>query len=200
MAQQKETFECSVCKEIKEIRLQRKNRKECKSCHSERQKQIQSKYRLFNESSDWIRPIIKWCPDCKDFIDGNCFKTSLHSPDGLSSYCKFHEIIRQVEKRNQKRKIKLEFSLTKNEVYEFIKQPCYYCGNKKDNIGIDRIFNDIGYLPENCVSCCWMCNDMKGDVDVGEFLYQVEKIYNYRVKKLLKELDQSSNEPTDLIK
>ena len=43
--------------------------------------------------------------------------------------------------------------------------------------GIDRIDSNIGYIKENCVSCCWTCNKMKNNFSQKEFLEKINKIY-----------------------
>ena len=44
-----------------------------------------------------------------------------------------------------------------------VQAPCYYCGHSipEETNGIDRLDNSIGYINDNCVSCCWTCNRMK---------------------------------------
>jgi hypothetical protein len=43
--------------------------------------------------------------------------------------------------------------------------------------GVDRIDSSIGYLPENVVPCCGLCNWMKGDQTQAEFFKRVAEIY-----------------------
>lgn len=45
--------------------------------------------------------------------------------------------------------------------------------------GIDRKDSSIGYLLENCVSCCSKCNQIKMDMSETDFLSHVTKIYRY---------------------
>jgi hypothetical protein len=56
-----------------------------------------------------------------------------------------------------------DFQINFETFSELVSKPCYYCKYIKDNEtnGIDRMNNDIGYIKENCVSCCWKCNRMK---------------------------------------
>jgi hypothetical protein len=63
----------------------------------------------------------------------------------------------------------IECELTEEEVKEFFKEECFYCGELGNN-GIDRIENDIGYNVDNCVSCCSMCNYMKACLDPITFI------------------------------
>jgi hypothetical protein len=65
------------------------------------------------------------------------------------------------------------FELTKEQFEELIAGPCFYCGVEKQNAkmynnwglvhytGIDRVDNSIGYVYNNCVSCCKNCNTKK---------------------------------------
>jgi 5-methylcytosine-specific restriction endonuclease McrA len=42
--------------------------------------------------------------------------------------------------------------------------------------GIDRIDSNKGYTMDNCVSCCWTCNRMKGNMTQQNFLEHISKI------------------------
>ena len=73
----------------------------------------------------------------------------------LDNYYKTY--IRGAQKRNYTFSIDLELFKT------LVKSKCYYCHYMKDNEvnGIDRINNELGYEPDNCVGCCETCNMMK---------------------------------------
>ena len=82
-----------------------------------------------------------------------------------------------------------EFNLS-NEIFEnLIFKNCYYCGtipyNKKTMgnksmyyNGIDRKDNTIGYIEDNCVSCCGKCNMMKNKWSHDDFIDHLLKITN----------------------
>lgn len=72
----------------------------------------------------------------------------------------------------------IDFNLTLPEFTKFWKQPCSYCGAKIDTIGLDRIDNSKGYSPENVCSCCWSCNNMKGNMNRDEFINKIKVILN----------------------
>lgn len=66
------------------------------------------------------------------------------------------------------------FRLSVAEFSQLISANCAYCGgpprNKLKNRnyiffyqGIDRLDNDKGYVPGNCVPCCSRCNSIKGE-------------------------------------
>lgn len=75
----------------------------------------------------------------------------------------------------------LVFSLSVEEFDIIVKNPCYYCGTIQDRgfNGVDRQNSEIGYIMENSVSCCQMCNYMKASLSVDAFLGRVEHILTY---------------------
>lgn len=81
-------------------------------------------------------------------------------------------------KRNATRKGR-EFGLTLEQFEEITSQPCHYCGGYTENkefCGIDRVDNDVGYVLENCVPCCFRCNAWKGKLTTEEFLNHAKDI------------------------
>lgn len=104
------------------------------------------------------------------------------------------EYVSSAKRRN------LEFGLSKEQFLFLTSQNCFYCNsipstikdrNGKDEYkgklfiynGIDRIDNALGYTIENSVSCCRMCNWMKGSLDQVAFLQQVQKISSHILKR-----------------
>jgi len=81
------------------------------------------------------------------------------------------------------KKRSIDFSLSFEQFSEITKQPCTYCGDKKETNGIDRMDNDRGYSIENCVPCCSQCNTIKMDYSKEEFIARVTKIVNYQLSK-----------------
>jgi len=80
--------------------------------------------------------------------------------------------------------------ITFEQYCDLIKNQCHYCKGVfrkiEDHEGyfLDRINNDIGYVLENCITCCFICNKIKGD----SFTYEetkaaVDAILMYRSKK-----------------
>ena len=63
----------------------------------------------------------------------------------------------------------LEFQIPESNYYELINSRCYYCGEKY-NLNLDRVNNDIGYILENVVPCCPMCNMMKRGYSESAFI------------------------------
>lgn len=69
----------------------------------------------------------------------------------------------------------IEYKLTDEEVEQICNKECFYCG-ETENIGIDRIDSNKGYVKENCVPCCGMCNRMKNIFSQDEFIAKCKKI------------------------
>lgn len=86
---------------------------------------------------------------------------------------------------NGKYKTYINSAIAKNQEWNIsfdyfkmiISDPCWYCGDTT-NIGIDRGYNNVGYIVGNCVSCCTDCNLMKNKRDINVFLYKCKLISN----------------------
>lgn len=70
----------------------------------------------------------------------------------------------------------MEWNLTFDEFLLFWEQPCTYCGSVIDTVGIDRIDSQKGYNKHNCVPCCEICNEMKLDYAVADWMAQMKRI------------------------
>lgn len=79
------------------------------------------------------------------------------------------------------------FLLTYSEFEDLIQKNCYYCGcqpiNKKISgnksiyyNGIDRKNNSLGYVNDNCVTCCGKCNMIKNKYSHDDFLQHIKLI------------------------
>lgn len=89
----------------------------------------------------------------------------------------------------------IEFKLTKKQIKEFLFKNCYYCGREPRNKaklgrikvkeilyhGIDRVNNDMGYVVENCVTACRMCNIAKNNYSLQEFQNWIKDLTNYQL-------------------
>lgn len=87
---------------------------------------------------------------------------------------------------------KLKFDLTKEQFKEIILKNCFYCNEKPKmhhtkrsyngefiSNGIDRINPSIGYILNNCVPCCKICNIMKNKYEINFFISHLKRILNY---------------------
>jgi len=92
----------------------------------------------------------------------------------------------------------VEFSLSREQVKLLIYGKCYYCdtlprrevkyrGRYIKYNGIDRVDNNKGYTPDNCVSCCTICNYMKRTMSYTDFVNHIKNIHvNLKIKKIFK--------------
>jgi hypothetical protein len=87
----------------------------------------------------------------------------------------------------------IDFCITKEQAKELFEQPCFYCGvqpreTKTKNLadtyswnGIDRVDNNIGYIIDNCVPCCFTCNMAKTTMSKDDFINWITRVYNHSV-------------------
>jgi 5-methylcytosine-specific restriction endonuclease McrA len=96
--------------------------------------------------------------------------------------------------RDGARKRGLTFELSLEDFIRFTTARCAYCGiepsqqykNKHHATaytynGIDRVDNELGYILENCVTCCKACNRLKGWLSEDVFLATVERIHAHQL-------------------
>lgn len=108
---------------------------------------------------------------------------NIHPP--LFNILYTHQYKKQAEKR------KLDFNLLEKDFKNLIQNFCYYCGDSPSTIyrrkdykqtflynGIDRVDNTIGYLIDNCITCCKLCNKYKYTMTHSEFNQWVINIVN----------------------
>lgn len=101
--------------------------------------------------------------------------------------CNFNIIYKRYIRNAQKRNY--VFDLTKEEFRILILSNCHYCNSPPNSIentkntnghflynGIDRKDNEIGYVLQNCLSCCSDCNWLKGASSYDFFIEKVIKI------------------------
>lgn len=84
----------------------------------------------------------------------------------------------------------IEFNLSANEFENLIRKPCYYCGKPPSNnkvtknckgflySGIDRVNPTKGYLLDNCVPACAICNRVKRDLNKEEFIEWIKRLHS----------------------
>lgn len=87
------------------------------------------------------------------------------------------------------RKHSREFELSMLEFKFLTSNNCHYCGRGPMQViktrtaygsyiynGIDRVDNSKGYVLDNCVTCCGICNRMKRSLSKEEFLEHIRQI------------------------
>jgi hypothetical protein len=86
----------------------------------------------------------------------------------------------------------IEWKLTYEEFVALSKEPCAYCGIEAqektitigrfstrltyETNGIDRIFSDLGYSPENVNAACETCNRAKSVLTPNEYIEHCRKV------------------------
>lgn len=82
-----------------------------------------------------------------------------------------------------------EFALSFQQYTGLVEgKTCFYCGADLTNsrgASLDRVDSSIGYLIDNCVPCCYLCNVMKSDMSQEGFYARIERILAYRRTKLV---------------
>ena len=76
----------------------------------------------------------------------------------------------------------IEFQLTEEQFQNIIANDCYICGKLQSIIhknGIDRFDSDIGYVVENCRSCCHSCNFLKNNYTFNEMMCKLNQIFEH---------------------
>ena len=85
-----------------------------------------------------------------------------------------------------------DWALSKGDFRALTSQPCHYCGAQPhqsisqirpdlngDYIynGLDRVDNARGYVADNVVPCCGICNRAKDDMTRAEFIAWARRVH-----------------------
>lgn len=105
-------------------------------------------------------------------------------PEHVSAKQEVYKNYKQAAKRRE-----YAFELTLEEFVSIILQPCHYCGIEasltsplaahkdfKYN-GVDRVDNHEGYVLDNCVPCCDICNNSKSTLTTEQWLNWICRVY-----------------------
>lgn len=104
---------------------------------------------------------------CNKYCKVRAFKTRLHKK--FDSY-----------KKNSKDKGR-EFKISEDDFKYLIQQKCHYCGYIDKINGLDRIDNSRGYLLDNVVPCCKICNQAKHVFTIHEFNSWIDRLIKHRL-------------------
>lgn len=103
----------------------------------------------------------------------------------------YRSIFNDYKSRAKQKKFEFELSFEMFKI--LLNNNCYYCGsppflskqatNKLGSgtilyNGIDRKNNNIGYIINNCVTCCKICNYAKKAMEYNDFVCWLNKIKN----------------------
>lgn len=171
-------------------------------------KLVAKEYIIYNTKS--TKKVYRWQCDCdcgstafvrtnilNSGVQTQCKKCAIKNtaknntlPDNKSVVNRAYKHYRyQAIKRN------LPFELTLEEFITIIKSDCNYCGEPprvndgeirymRNGLflrnGIDRINSTIGYVSNNVVPCCNICNWMKSDLSIDDFITHIDKIQYHR--------------------
>jgi len=98
----------------------------------------------------------------------------------------FREYAASAAKKN------VEFTITLEIFTDIVKKPCYYCKKYDENevIGIDRIDSLKGYVKENILPACEICNAMKKQLTMKEFAEHIKLLYTNFVLEFKEEINE----------
>jgi len=82
----------------------------------------------------------------------------------------------------------LDWDLNIDQVDILFSGICHYCGGVK--CGIDRVDNNVGYIIDNCVPCCTICNLAKRNLNVDEFQKWAGNLAGHRYEKKIDSIYQ----------
>ena len=85
----------------------------------------------------------------------------------------------------------LPWTLTREQTIALMQATCHYCGSAPTNLmrgangefkwnGIDQKTAGLGYVTENCVTCCITCNRIKSDTPYTTFIERCLRIAEVR--------------------
>jgi len=90
----------------------------------------------------------------------------------------------------------IPFNLTEIQSKEMFLGQCFYChhqGTTDCLNGINLMITEIGYVLNNCVSCCRICSNIKRNIEPINFLETIKIIINHWHNKLTFHQDIESN-------
>lgn len=115
----------------------------------------------------------------------------LPSEDDSNSYALPLSACRTLYNRykNTARRKQLVFELDEGMFYRLVTERCHYCRRPRHRrvarqkvdlyTGIDRKDTAAGYTVENCVSCCWDCNNAKGLGNYDDLLAWARRVVSW---------------------
>ena len=105
-----------------------------------------------------------------------CYKRDLlHQRKQPSLLIQLNGMVRYY-KRNAKLR-EVPWHLEHDYAISLFESACHYCGYSEGLCGIDRVNNDLGYFPKNCVPCCRWCNWGKNERTMAEFKDWVRRLH-----------------------
>lgn len=90
-----------------------------------------------------------------------------------------HEKIKKWKSYNARSiKKNIEFTLSEDTFFIALHTQCYICGKSgvHNELGLDRMDNNIGYVEGNIAPCCWDCNRAKSNLKTLPFLRWLKRL------------------------
>lgn len=204
-----ETKKCTICKEnlfLDSFSLDKVtkdgHRARCKNCESKRRKQLilqkGGKVHVYRRNDPYG---FKTCGTCKLLKSHDNFFKSKFTKDKLITNCKLCCSIKSKENyKNSEKRAKMFYhnyklidknkglsnDLTLDFVHKIITSSCFYCGEKDDNVGCDRIDNSKQHIMNNIVPCCALCNSVKSNkfskkemLKIGKVIKEIKQVRKY---------------------
>jgi len=116
-----------------------------------------------------------------------CATFVLRRPAGMSARNRVLKAYRGAARRRG-----LVWALTDEDFDRITAQPCHYCGcppsarsvraqgrSEFTYNGIDRVDNELGYIPDNVLPCCKICNNAKKDLPFEDFMAWIARLTEY---------------------
>jgi hypothetical protein len=115
----------------------------------------------------------------KNFGGGGNLNKDIWSDSKSSTY---NEYLQRAMKKE------LEFELTKEQFSKLVNDKCYYCNKENSDShrnGIDRKNNNLGYIIDNCTSCCGQCNQMKAALSAEDYIEICKRVAEYSINNYI---------------
>lgn len=87
---------------------------------------------------------------------------------------------------------KIDFDIDFDEFKNITQQNCHYCGCEPeirtrkftDNAnGVDRVNSSLGYLANNIVPCCKICNIAKNNLSYKDFISWINRLIKFNLEE-----------------
>lgn len=153
--------------------------KKCPKCKEEKSL---SEFHIHRRNKDGHQKICKVCRSEWQSLTREKISEHYHKANYNEKYAERKEVWRQTLKgkyssyRAKAKSRKIQFQLTYEEFLTFWQQSCHYCGIGIETIGLDRIDSSQGYVLQNIVSCCSICNQIKSDTNITLLRTHIEKM------------------------
>lgn len=178
--------DCGTEKDIGRSNLVNGKTKSCGCYRKEKSQKLDETKRKYDQQGNIIQ---KLCPMCREFKPVSEFKVSHRKIDGYSEYCGDclnYSLKRRYARYNKRaRNVNMKFDISKSDFDRITKQPCHYCGGYsvkyQGNVinGIDRVNSKLGYVSDNIVPCCVICNRMKLDYEKEDWINHMKQILTH---------------------